>query len=1172
MVLEFYRLAEPPFGVTPDPQFLYLGKTHREALASVLHGLNAGRGFTALIAGAGMGKTVLLRLILQKLQTSTRTAFLSQTHCSPRELLIELLASLGIKDGGETFSAMHSKLNDILLRDFNAHKRFVLVIDEAQNLAEPTFELLRVLSNVETPREKLIHFILAGHPQLAEKLATPQLAQLRQRVSIIARLEPFDAEEARLYIDYRLRVAGYDFSRPLFTSPALDLITGHTRGIPRNINNVCFHALSLGFIKRLETIDVDVIQEVLEDLALQPVIEAGGEVPFASRSHFGDSDVLEVPMDPYGPGSDSRSLALGEEAPRSTNMVGETQGSCTEVATSVSSAGLSRSPRDADQRRSSRIKYPISLIILGTDPRGESFREKTAAISLNLHGCRYSSHHEYPLGGWVTLQVGGEGAQSASVRARVRSIFSSQSPLDSDQIGVELETPNNVWGVPEPPEDWRAAVAPFPPEGPRVRKQSVGSETESSVSARVVRTLEQFLPAFQDKLQQTADRVAQTAVESRLAQSLQDVLARIDEFWQANSRQTEEFSIARLAEIRVRLEEELDAHRSRAEETSKRLEVLGTKAGQGLLELQKFVTRVKSDMEPQYDACLNRSLLRAASELDTIAAHVSERHRAELDRVGQAALCDARSQLGEAFSEMRALQDAKPPGVPEEKLESLIGSSRESILKYLEERLGGVYGQLDQQQQLARHHATEFSEQLETLAASLRESQAQHDESVAQMRSLLASRETGLSPELFDSRMVAERERIFKNLEGQLSEFSARSDQRHDRIERRIGEMAQQLESVAHGFQVTQAQHDESIAEIRSLLASRETGLSPELFDTRMVVEREWIFKNLEGQLSELSARSDRQRDGTEQRAVEMAQRIEALAVEMGSVGAQHERSIADLSARFDEVSRNSSQERLDGALRNAGEQLSNSFQSRIVEFASGSDQRHESLRLQFDELAGRLQEFANDTRTQLLETRELAERVPRELLPQNLSNIEESTARALQEIENSAVRVSDRQLLRMMDHKEAVARELSLDLETRASETRALVERAANSTLEDFQRRLERLNELTIAEAIQRVTSTIASLDAEYRSSREVHHQTLNTEVARAAEQSMTEFRSSMKAFLYSCLVAAVSAVDQHAQGTLGGLPNDQNNSTLRLDAISDSPGEYLRPSSAGDSSLQKS
>ena len=240
MFLNFYQLAEPPFGVTPDPRFLYLGSTHREALASVLHGLNTGRGFTALIAGAGMGKTALLRLIVQKLQGSTRTAFFSQSRCSPRELLMSVLASLGIEGGGESFSAMHAKLNDTLLREYNTQKRFVVVIDEAQDLAESTLELLRVFSNVE-------------------KLASPQLIQLRQRVSIIARLERLDAEETRLFIDHRLRVAGYDFARPLFTPSALNLITSSTRGVPRNINNVCFNALSLGFVHRQRTIDVDIV-------------------------------------------------------------------------------------------------------------------------------------------------------------------------------------------------------------------------------------------------------------------------------------------------------------------------------------------------------------------------------------------------------------------------------------------------------------------------------------------------------------------------------------------------------------------------------------------------------------------------------------------------------------------------------------------------------------------------------------------------------------------------------------------------------------------------------------------------------------------------------------------------------------------------------------------------
>jgi hypothetical protein len=252
------------------------------------------------------------------------------------------------------------------------------------------------------------------------------------------------------------------------------------------------------------------------------------------------------------------------------------------------------------------------------------------------------------------------------------------------------------------------------------------------------------------------------------------------------------------------------------------------------------------------------------------------------------------------------------------------------------------------------------------------------------------------------------------------------------------------------------------------------------------------------------------------------------------------------------DVSSSSSQERLDGLLEIAREQFFNHLETRIGELSGSVEQRQEVARQQFAEISRRLEQH---TQTQMVETRELAER------------IQASANRAVQEIENSAARISDRQLVRMMEQKQAVARELSLDLEARAGETRALVEKSANSALEEFQRRLEAQNELVIAEATERVASKLASLDAEYRIAREIHHQTLKTEVARAAEQSMTEFRSGMKAFLYSCLVAAVSAVDQHAKTTLGGLSIDRNSSSLKLDTFSDPPAEYDHPSSTASS-----
>lgn len=277
MFLNYYKLAEQPFGVTPDSRFLYLGPQHREALASLVYGTESDRGFLAMIAQPGMGKTSLLYQYLSQMRDQTRTAFVFRTDCDSREFVKHVLLDFGIDVAGMDLPAMHEKLNRLVIDETQAGRRVVLVVDEAQNLDETTLESIRLLSNFETPWKKLMLIVLAGQPQLADKLDSPSLSQLRQRVSMVIRIEPFTHEQVNAYIDHRLWVAG-EGKPALFTVGARKLIAEHSRGIPRTINNICFNAMSLGCALRKETIDRDIVSEVISDLDLAP-LKSRLEVP-----------------------------------------------------------------------------------------------------------------------------------------------------------------------------------------------------------------------------------------------------------------------------------------------------------------------------------------------------------------------------------------------------------------------------------------------------------------------------------------------------------------------------------------------------------------------------------------------------------------------------------------------------------------------------------------------------------------------------------------------------------------------------------------------------------------------------------------------------------------------------------------------------------------------------
>ncbi len=268
MYLNFFGLREQPFGVTPDPRFLFLSEAHKEALASLYYGIEANRGFIGLIAQPGMGKTTMLFHLLETFRSSARIAFLFQTHCNSREFMRLLLAELGCEQDTQDLVKMYDEFNTRLLQIAQDGHRLIVVVDEAQNLEDEVLETLRLLSNFETSKAKLMHIILAGQPALAQKLGGPRLTQLRQRVSIVQGLAPLSHGEVKNYVEHRLRIAGYRGS-PIFTPEAYESIATATEGIPRNINNFCFNALSLACALRKNLVDSDIVNEVLADLDIQ---------------------------------------------------------------------------------------------------------------------------------------------------------------------------------------------------------------------------------------------------------------------------------------------------------------------------------------------------------------------------------------------------------------------------------------------------------------------------------------------------------------------------------------------------------------------------------------------------------------------------------------------------------------------------------------------------------------------------------------------------------------------------------------------------------------------------------------------------------------------------------------------------------------------------------------
>jgi general secretion pathway protein A len=265
MYQEFYGFREKPFALTPDPEFFYLSETHWTALESLLYGIQHRMGFMVVTGEIGTGKTTLGRVLLEKLDEKVRTAVLFNSFLTEGDLLKVILQDFGFSCRGRSKKDRMDALNLSLIERLSRGENAVLIIDEAQNLSIPVLEQIRMLSNLETEKEKILQIILMGQPELSQKLQSPALEQLNQRIAIRHHLLPLPPAKTEEYIRHRLRKAGAQ-ENITFSRSALKSIHQFSRGTPRLINLLCDRALLAGFMEQTHRIDRGIIAQAAQSL------------------------------------------------------------------------------------------------------------------------------------------------------------------------------------------------------------------------------------------------------------------------------------------------------------------------------------------------------------------------------------------------------------------------------------------------------------------------------------------------------------------------------------------------------------------------------------------------------------------------------------------------------------------------------------------------------------------------------------------------------------------------------------------------------------------------------------------------------------------------------------------------------------------------------------------
>ena len=264
-----FGLTREPFNITPDPNFLYMSVSHREALAQLVYGIKARRGFVVLTGEVGTGKSTMIQCLLDELNSTTKTALIFNMVVSPKDLLRYVCEKFGLVAPQENLKEIHdyvSLLERFLLESYRKGVNVALIIDEAQNLSTEVLENVRLLSNFETAQDKLLQILLVGQPELGDRLNASELRQIKQRVALRHHLTPLSYADCEKYIAKRLEIAGGSIS--LFGPKAIDAVHKYSGGIPRLVNIICDNALLTVYALRKDKVEVGMIAEVAQDLQL----------------------------------------------------------------------------------------------------------------------------------------------------------------------------------------------------------------------------------------------------------------------------------------------------------------------------------------------------------------------------------------------------------------------------------------------------------------------------------------------------------------------------------------------------------------------------------------------------------------------------------------------------------------------------------------------------------------------------------------------------------------------------------------------------------------------------------------------------------------------------------------------------------------------------------------